>query len=642
MGVSSLVGISFENSKDIKAENPIVQHLFAPDPAPFVYNDRVYVYTTHDEDITVGGFYTMLNWHCFSTDDMVNWTAHGQIFSLDDLAWANDRAWAAQCVERNGKFYLYVPVKAEESGICIGVGVSDSPEGPFVDAIGGPLIDEGDWNDIDPTVYIDDDGQAYLYFGNPELRYVKLNEDMISVMPDDNVRFNEKKYKGLDEPIEVCTFANKIDMTVESFGSGKSDDSASYAEGPWFYKRNGLYYMVYPAFGASGGENISYSTSESPTGPWVYGGKILEPNNCYTIHPGVCDYKGKSYLFYHNNILDKSSSFHRSMSVEEFSYNEDGSIDPVDQTLEGVSAVANLDPYKRVEAETIAWCRGVDIAHCVNGGCNVINIHNENFIKVKNVDFGTKSPLSVTVNAACASADFNGTVEFRIDCDEDLESEVSDNKELLGEGYDIHNTDVNSGDLIATVKVGSTDGADKFKDITAKLTESITGVHDLFIVFRGTKDAPDEDEDLADDTGMFKFDYWSFEKAPEPATPTPVVTAAPVATAVPGEQNAQATPSPTPVAKVKVAKVKGLKIKKSGKKATVSWQKASGAKKYEVYYGTNKNFKKATKKIVAKNKVVIKKLKKGKTYYFKVRGFANDASGKKVYGSFSTKKKVRI
>ena len=201
--------VNFMPAKKVSADNPIVQHIFAPDPAPMVYNDTVYLYTTHDEDETQNGFYTMLNWHCFSTKDMVNWTAHGQIWSLDDISWANDRAWAAQCIEKDGKFYLYVPVKATNSGICIGVGVSDSPTGPFEDAIGGPLIDEGDWNDIDPTVYIDDDGQAYLYFGNPELRYVKLNDDMVSY----------------DKSVGVV----KQKMTAEAFGEGTGDRSCSYA-----------------------------------------------------------------------------------------------------------------------------------------------------------------------------------------------------------------------------------------------------------------------------------------------------------------------------------------------------------------------------------------------------------------------------
>ena len=157
--------------------NPIIKNLYTADPAPMVYGDTLYLYTTHDEDELVDNFYTMNDWRCFSTKDMVNWTDHGKIFSLDDITWADDRAWAPQAIERNGKFYLYCPVHKKDGGMAIAVGISDNPAGPFKD-LGHPLIDEGDWNDIDPTVFIDDDGQAYLYFGNPNLRYVLLNEDM--------------------------------------------------------------------------------------------------------------------------------------------------------------------------------------------------------------------------------------------------------------------------------------------------------------------------------------------------------------------------------------------------------------------------------------------------------------------------------
>lgn len=160
------------------AENPIVQTCYTTDPAPMVSGDRLYLYTGHDEDNA--DFFWMQEWRVYSTDDMVNWTDHGSPLAIEDFSWADDRAWAPQCVERNGKFYLYVPVHSKISGaMAIGVAVGDSPTGPFKDAIGAPLAD-GSWDYIDPTVFIDDDGQAYLYWGNPRLYYVKLNDDMIS------------------------------------------------------------------------------------------------------------------------------------------------------------------------------------------------------------------------------------------------------------------------------------------------------------------------------------------------------------------------------------------------------------------------------------------------------------------------------
>ena len=303
----SLLLIIIVNNDDKFCMKTIFKDMYTADPAPMVHDDTLYLYTTHDEDVIVNNFYTMKNWYVFSTKDMVNWEKHGQILSLDDIPWAVDRAWAPQCVERNGKFYFYFPVQSK-AGVDVGVAVADTPIGPFKD-IGKPLVSQGDWNDIDPTVFIDDDGQAYLYFGNPELRYVKLNEDMVSY----------------DQSVGVV----KIPMTKESFGDG--GDKTTYAEGPWFYKRNDIYYMVYAAFRkGQGSESFGYSTSTSPTGPWKYGGVLMtEEGGVFTNHPGIIDFKGKSYLFYHTGELPGGGSFHRSVCVTEFEYNEDGSINTV-------------------------------------------------------------------------------------------------------------------------------------------------------------------------------------------------------------------------------------------------------------------------------------------------------------------------
>ena len=302
-----LLLLNIINNQDRFCMKTIIKTMYTADPAPMVYNDTLYLYTTHDEDTIINDFYTMKNWYVFSTKDMVNWENHGQILSLDDIDWAVDRAWAPQCVERNGKFYFYFPVQSR-SGVDVGVAVADTPIGPFKD-IGKPLVSEGDWNDIDPTVFIDDDGQAYLYFGNPELRYVKLNEDMISYDQSEGVK--------------------KIQMTHEAFGG--NGQRTTYTEGPWFYKRNDIYYMVFAAFReGKSSESFGYSTSTGPTGPWKYGGVLMtEEGGVFTNHPGIIDFKGKSYLFYHTGELPGGGSYHRSVCVTEFNYNEDGSINTV-------------------------------------------------------------------------------------------------------------------------------------------------------------------------------------------------------------------------------------------------------------------------------------------------------------------------
>src|SRR3954447_7686009 len=150
-----------------RADNPIVQTIYTADPAPLVYNGRVYLYTGHDEDAST--YFTMRDWRVWSSADMVNWTDHGSPMSLATFSWASSDAWAGQAVFRNGKFYWYVPVRMSNGAQAIGVGVSAPPPGPFHDALGRPLIQNAE---IDPTVYIDDDGQAYLFYGNPHLWYV--------------------------------------------------------------------------------------------------------------------------------------------------------------------------------------------------------------------------------------------------------------------------------------------------------------------------------------------------------------------------------------------------------------------------------------------------------------------------------------
>ena len=143
-----------------RAENPIVQTHFGPDPAPMVDKGTLFVYV--GDDIPGFDFYYMTKWRILSTTDMVNWTDHGSPLSLESFKWARDRAWAAQCIERNGKYYWYMCAQSNKNDMAIGVAVSDTPTGPFKDALGKPLIINGSWSNIDPTVWIDDDGQAYL------------------------------------------------------------------------------------------------------------------------------------------------------------------------------------------------------------------------------------------------------------------------------------------------------------------------------------------------------------------------------------------------------------------------------------------------------------------------------------------------
>jgi arabinoxylan arabinofuranohydrolase len=433
------------------AQNPIIQTIYTADPAPMVYDDTVYLYADHDEDGST--YYTMNDWRCYSSTDMVNWTDHGVMMSYKTFSWAKGDAWAGQCVYRNGKFYYYVPITNTALGrAAIGAGVSDSPTGPFTDALGHPLIAD-EWGDIDPTVFIDDDGQAYLYWGNPNLYYVKLNDDMISY--------------------DKTTGIVQVPLTTEGFGNrtGDPDRSTLYEEGPWFYKRSGLYYLLFSAGGIP--EYISYSTSTSPTGAWTYKGVIMPTQGgSFTNHCGVIDYKGNSYFFYHNGALPGGGGFTRSICIEQFTYNADGSFPTINMTTAGVvNAVSNLNPYKRNEAETIAWESGIETEKCSQGGVNVYSIENGDYIKIRSVDFGDKGAGAFT--GSISSATIGGTIELRLNS--------------------------KTGTLIGTLPVNYTGGWDNWRTETTNISGA-TSVNDLYMVFKGTPN-----------TSLFKMDYWNFE-----------------------------------------------------------------------------------------------------------------------------------
>ena len=372
------------------AQNPFVQTWCTSDPAPMVHNGTMYVYTGHDED--GADFFWMQEWRVYSTTDMVNWTDHGSPLALESFSWADDRAWASQTIERDGKFYWYICAHSKLSGgMAIGVAVSDTPIGPFKDAIGKPLYEDGIWDHIDPTVLIDDDGQAWLMWGNPQVYYLKLNRDMIS-------------YSG-----EL----GRVDMTEEGFGApamnkrerGKKYKD-NYTEGPWLRKvdatkykvdKNKIYQLLYAAGGVP--EHISYSTAPTPTGPWTYAGEIMPlcETKSFTNHCGVADYKGHSYFFYHTGKLPNGGGFGRSVAVEEFKYNEDGSFPTIMPTDEGVKPLSTFNPYQKVEAETMAFSKGVKTEQNDEIGVYVTDIHNGDYIKLQNVQFDGNLAKQFTV-----------------------------------------------------------------------------------------------------------------------------------------------------------------------------------------------------------------------------------------------------
>jgi len=290
--------------------NPVIRHIFTADPAALVYNDTFWLYTGHDEQAEGVEGYLMRNWHVFSSVDLITWHDHGAVLKVSDFAWARADAFAGQCVEKNGKFYWYVPMShLSVNGFAIGVAVADHPAGPFTDARGSALITNDmttdvsiTWDDIDPSVFIDDDGQAYIFWGNTSLKWAKL----------------------LDNMTDLGSIIHYISLPL-------------FTEAPWVHKRNGMYYLSY----ASGWpEYIDYATASGPEGPWTYRGRLNGyVSNSSTNHQSIVQYRNEWYFVYHNGALSTGGSFRRSVCIERLYYNEDGTISQIEQTSTGVPRV---------------------------------------------------------------------------------------------------------------------------------------------------------------------------------------------------------------------------------------------------------------------------------------------------------------
>ena len=440
---------------------PLFQTKYTADPSPIVVGDTLFLFTSHDaspEDIpdenekNSAGFF-MYDWLLWSTTDMVNWTEHGAVASLKDFKWRSrdNGAWAIQTVERNGKYYLYAPLH----GHGIGVLVADSPYGPFKDPLGKPLVWQREhWNDIDPTVFIDDDGQAYMYWGNPHTYYCRLNDDMISVK---------------DSIVQLPHIPN-------------------YQEGPWFYKRQGHYYLAFASTCCP--EALGYAMSDSPTGPWEWKNYIMRPTQRDRgNHPGICDYKGHSYVFGQNyDLMHLDTYVHherRTVTAQEITYHADGTIQEIPYWLnqEPVKQLQWLNPYRRVEAETMAWGYGLKTAKMGIENTGVVkdmpestgkknmyvfDINDGEFIRLRGVDFGTGAR---TFSVMAASTGF---VQMTL------------------------HLDSQDGPVIGTVKIGVTGSVDTYKSFATKVKKA-AGVHDLYICFDKT-------------FGEVHLDYWEFKK----------------------------------------------------------------------------------------------------------------------------------
>ncbi|WP_188190109.1 glycoside hydrolase family 43 protein [Nonomuraea sp. SYSU D8015] len=288
---------------------PITTAIYTADPAALVVGDTLYVYTGHDEAPPGGTNFVMRDWHVFSSTDATTFTDQGAKLSISSFPWAGADAWASE-VERgaDGKYYWYVSINGNGPGwMNIGVAVGDSPTGPFRDAIGGPLISDSTPNssplNIDPTVFRDDDGQVYMYWGSYwGLRAARLNANMTSI--------------------------NGSVITP----SGVSN----FWEAPWMFKRNGIYYLAYAANDSGCSQPnyacIRYATASNPLGPWTHRGVVLDQVSSTTNHPAIIEFKGQWYMVYHNAGAPGGGNFRRSVTLDKLYFNADGTMQKVVQT----------------------------------------------------------------------------------------------------------------------------------------------------------------------------------------------------------------------------------------------------------------------------------------------------------------------
>ena len=296
------------------SQNPLNfgSDILTADPSGHVWKDgKMYLYTSHD--IACQKDFWMKDWHVFSSEDLINWTDHGPCLSVDSLTWANNFAWAPDCAYKNGKYYFCFPAgtgfkdredpKNSTKWMGIGIAVSDSPTGPFKDAIGRPLWREPYAND--PCLFVDDDGQGYIYFHGG-------HDYLVGIMADDLL-----SVKGDLVKMDMGGYEPKM-------------------EGPWVFKRKDKYYFTMP----ENNKTLTYYMSDSPTGPWEYKGVIMEAENGNNHH-SIVEFNGQWILFYHRWIDTgdqcENRKRQRHACAEYLYFNKDGTIQEVKRTEEGLA-----------------------------------------------------------------------------------------------------------------------------------------------------------------------------------------------------------------------------------------------------------------------------------------------------------------
>ena len=332
-----------------KAQNPIINHQFSADPTARVFNGRIYLFPSHDIISPVEPekkWFSMADYHVFSSDNLTDWTDHGVILSQEQVPWGNPKAysmWAPDCVEKDGKYYFFFPdapkplatdKDARSHGFGIGVATADRPYGPYkalpdnIKGIAG----------IDPCVLQASNGENVIFWGGGGLRMARLKDNLIELADEE-----------LQHPTEAPNGMKFYGHAVEGLPEG-------FKEGPFAFERNGKFYLTYPWVRKENGtECLAYAMSDKPMGPYEYKGIIMKEheNGCWTNHHSIVEYKGQWYLFYHNNAYSPWFDKNRSVCADSLFFNPDGTIQEVKPTLRGIGVtdartMVQMDRYSSI------------------------------------------------------------------------------------------------------------------------------------------------------------------------------------------------------------------------------------------------------------------------------------------------------
>ena len=423
----------FSCATGLFAQNPFIKDQFTADPSARVFGNRVYVYPSHDILAKEGkgriGWFCMEDYHVFSSENLTDWTDHGMIVTQNKVPWVRPDSysmWAPDCIERNGKYYFYFPTAAKDTvahgrGFTIGVAVADKPEGPYVPQATPIAGVRG----IDPNVFIDKDGQAYLYWSAGNIYGAKLKANMLEL--DSEVKIlGELPTKGLKE-------------------------------GPYVFERNGIYYMTYPHV-ENKTERLEYAIGNNPLGPFKIVGAIMDesPSGCWTNHHSIIQFKNQWYLFYHDKDYSPRFDKARSIRIDSLSFNADGTIKKVIPTLRGVGVTKagsqiQIDRFTQISKDA-ASIEFLDTTNTFKGWKTVFTSAGA-WTQYNSVDFGKKELKTLTANVLSA----NGSV---------LQVRVT----------------AVDGPVIAEIKIPATK---EWKTIKTPVLKFQTGVKNLFVVMKG-------------------------------------------------------------------------------------------------------------------------------------------------------------